>query len=303
MAITAAEISEKEKERDLTLLHPRMMPKPLTKSKVYKLCNLGNIDPSTVSVETGRPRNNRNPFVLCEGYEEVFDKFEAKENPTKAQKTLKNVVGTTTEKKDGKLFQVEKIEEVLFRDGLFIVRPNQINTYIFMERSNSNKSNPFRDTTKPPVWEPLEDSKTTATILRDDDILLDAQLIAKEMTFDEARAYAVKLNIPVEGKQPEEIRWSLRGKAKDNPREFIRGSKDTRAMRKMQIGDALAYAIISFDADAKKWMWHDKKEICPVGIDKSASESLDEYFISGKDGAKAYQQMVEKLKSPEDFID
>lgn len=288
-------------------LSPKLLPKELKKPKMYRLVNMGKLDYSTISEVTNQPVVKRNPFYISEGIETIYDKFEP--DPAKRRKVIKNLVGTELKHKDGKTVLEEKIESIILVNGIIIVQPEQYFTYLFMERSNNNKSNPFRDQSKPAVWEEVEEAKAAEEILKEEDLRHDAESIARTMSIEEARAYAKKLEIPGwDKKGSDELRLDLRQRAKANARDFIKGSKDNRAKRKLQISDAKDYGIIAFDPDTNTWEWpwekkaEDRKIVeIPVGNELTPDEFIDKFFIEDKDGKGAYKKMVDALKNPEEF--
>jgi hypothetical protein len=290
-----------DEKTKLYTLSDKLMPKPLKKPKMYRLINLGKTDHTVTNETTGKPVLKRNPFYISEGVEEIYDSGE--KDPSQRNKILKNVTGQQLVTKDGKTFLQENIEPLEFVNGIKVVRPEEHHTYILLERSSKNGSNKFRNPSKIAVWEEVSEELAMEEVVRLDNIRLDAEILAKDMKFEDARAYAQKLGIKVEGASADEIRYNLKNKAKENPMEFIKGSNDGKAKRKMQISDALSYDIIAFDADINKWVFKGEKggEICAVPVDAESPEKALDNFLISAEGKCIYKKLVDILKSPEDF--
>lgn len=295
---------QKLDEAGIIKLSNKLIPKKINKPKVYKLCGMGLLDYTRISEETNTPIPSVNPYVVIEGIESIVDKFE--EDQYNQVKVIENIVGTRVVKRDGKSFTENEIAPIEFINGVCVVKPHEFYKYLFLERSNNNASNPFRDKSKPKVWEAVEDEKEASQLIADAEVKDDAILLSKTMSLEEARAYAQKLNINID-RPADAIRWDLRLRAEKDPKEFIKGSKDAKAKRKIQIMDAKAYGIIRFDAESNNWIWPnekhpDKRIIMSVPIGSESPEAaLDNFFIE-KDGKGTYQKMVEALKTPEDYL-
>lgn len=292
-------------EKDIRL-SPKMMPKQLKDGeiKIYKLTNAGEVDHTTTNESTGRPITKVNPYYISEGVESVYDKFE--EDPYKRNKIIKNVTGTELKQKDGRATLEDKVEDIEFVNSVCVVRSNEPGKYLFLERSNYNKSNPFRDKKKPAVWEAVEGEKEIAEILAIEEIKDDAILILRGMNVQEMQACAKGLGVvSIDKKTSDELRWDLRQKALKDPKEFIMKSKNAKAIRRLQIADAKLYKIIAFDEDSGNWIWpsekDDKRVVCsvPVGRKDSPEDFLDEFLVENK---AFYQKMVTAIKHPEDFL-
>lgn len=287
-------------------LSPKMMPKPLKlgEIKIYKLCNAGEVDYTTTSEATGRHITKVNPYYISEGVESIYDKYE--DDHYKRNKIIKNVTGTELKNKDGRAVIEEKVEDIEFVNSVCVVRDNEPGKYLFLERSNYNKNNPFRDKTKPAVWEAVEGEKEISEVLAIEAIKDDAIFILREMTTKEMQACAKGLGIlNIDSKDSDALRWDLRQKALKDPKEFIKKSKNAKAIRKLQIADAKLYKIIAFDEDSGNWIWpsekEDKRVVCavPVGRKDSPEDFLDEFLI---ENTTFYQKLVNAIKHPEDFM-
>lgn len=304
------EIARAENINQLSL---KLTVRPIKKPRMYKLCRSGQIDTGTINEVTNAPAAMMNPVAFFEGIETIFDPGE--EDPRKANKVIENVTGFRTETKDGITVSRKKVESIQFNNGIFVVWPKDYNTLVFMERSTNNKNNPYRNKSKAPVWEAVEEEKTNELLLAEEEIRIDAVHIAKGLPSQEARAYAQKLNMPgLEKATPTDIKLFLIGKAKENPKEFINESGDIKALIRLQISDAKSYGIIRFNADKSIWEQNAPDPKIPTGK-KTASKKivavkpgevpedvLFEFFLEGGKQKPEYVSMLEALQNPEDYI-
>jgi hypothetical protein len=308
--MTTAELAIQEFVNQLS---KKLTVRPIKKARMYKLCRTGQVDTGTTNEATNQPIAMFNPTAFFEGIETIYDIGE--DDPRKANKIIENVVGFKTETKDGITRSIKRISAIEFNNGVFMVQPKDYNTLVFMERSSNNKNNPFRDTSKSPVWEAMEEEKSNELLLADEEMKSDSIYIAKNMGLQEARAYAQKLGMPgLERASATEIKLFLINKAKENPKDFIIESGDVKAMIKLHISDAKAFGIIVFNASKNVWeqvypepKFSGEKRIAPkkivaVKAGEIPEDVLFDFFIQAGKQNPEYIEMTKALQNPEDYL-
>lgn len=294
-------------------LSDKLYVRPIKKARTYRLLVVGKEDNNAINEKTNLPIISCPPTMLVEGREVIHDSGE--EDLTKSYKIIENVTGLIIEEKDGVTVTKKNVDYVEFRNGFFTVFPHQYNTLVFMERSSSNKNNPFRDKNKPAKWEVVDEEKSAEDIFRDEEMKTYALSIAQKCTSEEARAYAKKLEMPsLEQSSIVEVKLFLMNKAKENAEEFIKGSNDTRAKMKLQIYQAKEFKIIEFDADKNKWMLNSPipngkkekrepaKEIVTVGPDEVPEDALINFFQDQGTKGEDYKVMRKAIDNSHLYI-
>jgi hypothetical protein len=281
-------------------LSNRLKVKPLKEGqvKIFKLVGSGDIDPAT-----GQPRFNSGAHY--EGYFTIHDKFE--KDPTKRKKVLKNVTGTSTKVENGKDVVEEVVSPIDFNaKGLRIVKDDEYNTLVCLMRANENGSNPFRNPRVPSLWEEVEPEKGRQQIMDLMDLQLTAEMYAKTGNMKDIIALAKKLNetgdfaIILDNKDSDDIRFDMRRIARENPKEFMRYSKDKEMKIKILIEDAVSNLVISYDDDTKEWKWdEDGTSLLIVPAGKEPVKALCDFLDKNKEVNEKLLEIVnESMKSP-----
>jgi hypothetical protein len=290
-------------------LSKKLKPKELKKLKIYRLCNMVDIDRGAMNLDTGQYERPVNPVFILDGTTTIYDKHE--EEISQRTKILRNVTSVRPTMKDGASVLEEIVEPVTFIEGSLIIQPSQYNTYAFLERHDGNKANPYRDKSKRVIFEPIEDEKEAADILQQTGMELNARAKALSMPMDECRAVAQTLGIVnYAGKNSEDLRIDLDLKAKQNPRAFIMATRDVEAKVKIQVKDLQVLGVIKCNANSNSWLWNlsagkfkDNELILSYPATDNPEEALVKFIIEGpKEAKEAYQVFGEILKNPEDYI-
>jgi hypothetical protein len=280
-------------------LSNRLKVKPLKEGqiKIFKLVGSGEIDPGT-----GQPRFNSGAHY--EGYFTIHDKFE--KDHTKRKKVLKNVTGTSTKVVDGKEVVEEVVSPIDFNGkGLRIVKEDEYNTLVCLMRANENASNPFRNPRVPALWEEVEPEKGRQQVMDLMDLQLAAEMYAKSADMKDVVALAKKLNetgdfvIILDKRDAGDIRFDMRKIARENPKEFMRYSKDKEMKIKILIEDAVSNLVISYDEDAKEWIWdEDSSLLLKVEAGKEPLKALCAFLDKDKEANDKLLEIVnESMRS------
>lgn len=274
-------------------LSDKLKVKPAKEQVTYKVLGVGTVD--HLNKRVMHPAS-----VQIPGIDTIFDPFD-KEIPNK---TIKYITGTYTEIKEGKEVIHEKIGDVVFEsNGIITVQPQDFNLYEFMERTNINSSNKYRDKRVSARFERVDKVTEAKEKLEKEDLSLDAQQVAREMPLETLMGYAKEMGINV-NRDEAQVRIDMRMKAKENPEAFIRNQTDNKkGLIKLQMTDAQTRGIISYDKEDNKWIIHEdlnKATLCLVDIGgESKLEQLLDFFIEDDKGRDFYNRIVSRLKNPD----
>lgn len=283
-------------------LSQKMMPdtKKLKKPKMYRLCKVSEAktDRYAVSESTGMPVVPMNPMYALDSVAYVFDEYES--DPFVRNKIIRNVVGSKVETQNGKPVVTEELAPVIFENGIFMVLPNKVETYVFMERHPLNKSNKYRDTSKQPLFEAVEEAEAVALLSEFERItfMADASQIIRDAKFDDKRAMAKATGVSGwESMDAKELVISLTKKAEQDPRDFIMKSFDEESKCRVQLSDAKILGLIECFPENKTWRFTDegKETICEYKEGDVPEEALFKFLVSNK-GAEKYKALATKIK-------
>lgn len=281
-------------------LSSRLQVKPLKEGdlKVFKLCGSGQIDPHVKDEASGKNLPAHNGGGSFVGYFTIYDKFEP--IASKRKKVLKNVTGTYFEpnKDTGKDEEREVMEDILFNSkGVCVVKHDEYPKLVCLTRANENASNPYRDKSKPAIWEEVDSASTQLkAIISDRDLAYEAESIARKCDIKDAMVISKKLFNKVYP-DPDDLRQALINAAISNPKEFIRNSKDKEMRLKIQIADATRMRFLDMNEN-EEWIWreNDGRDVvlCPVEIGKEPYGVLIEYITANKEFATKLSRHVDE---------
>ncbi len=281
-------------------LSTRLQVKPLKEGeiKTFKLCGSGNIDPNVRDEASGKNLPAHNGGADFVGYFTIYDKYEP--IPSKRKKVLKNVTGTYIEpnKDTGKDEEREVLENITFNSkGICVVKHDEYTKMVCLMRANENASNPYRDKSKPAVWEELNanENAALAAIISDGDLAFEAENIARKGDIKDCMAISKKLFGSI-NPDPKDLRQKLVNEARSNPKGFIRASKDKDMRLKIQIDDAMKMRLLDLNEN-EEWVWmeNDGKDILLVKVDVSKDPyvALIEFINTDKEFATKLSKHVD----------
>jgi len=289
-------------------LSKRLEVRPLKEgqTKTFKLCAAGRFDPHVTDARTGRPIQAFNGGATFEGYLTIYDPFET--DKRNAKKILKNVTGSATRivEENGKKKEVldEVVSPIEFNQkGVCVVKHDQYNTLVCLTRANENASNPYRDKSKPALWEEVDVNSEVAlkSIISDADLAYEAETIARKGDVVVLNAMSKKL-LGKTFADPDDLRFAMVNAARSNPKEFIRTSKDKEMKMKVQIDDAMKMRFLDLNEN-EEWIWRENNgtdiTLVKVDVSKDPYAALIEYILANKDFAtKLSKHVDEQLETP-----
>jgi hypothetical protein len=299
----------------LPQLSKEMQVAPLQKGQVaiYKLIE-SDLDDPTHEDLNGKKLKRSPGYTLC-GQEEIYDRIAGQEviiSTKKRNRKIKTAVG--------EINVSDKAEPVRFTSSkpAIAVKDNQPDVYGYMERSNKNASNPFRDKSKKAIFYRVDAQRKARENNAKSEFRLDAMnWVLKEATHQELIACAEKVKqlrpdvqIRTDYKNSEAstghelLKRELFALAETDPYSIIKGSTKIDSVVKMQVQDAESFQIILFTdgksiATSKQntW-WHNDENvttICVVEHGKDKYEALLEFFRKDPKGEVHYKKMMEQL--------
>lgn len=286
----------------------KIAPKPIPQGQVkkFKLIGAGAIDPAT-----GLPAFNAG--AVFPGTTTIYDSgFPGGGRPV----TIKNIVGETVNTdKDGRQTPVEIIEDIEFDGhGMIYVNHMQPNLYLLLSRSDNCGTNPYRDKSKPVVWEEIIPVNIKEKQKIHMDLRFEAMKIVRDSDAKEIKAIAKVLcdqkliEVNVEG-NISDVRYEVERYTDINPSEIIRAAKDKEGIIKLDIHSANDLKEIAFYPDNNEWQWVNKpsheNSILSVEPGKDAVEELVKFLLKEEEDNKALpadQKKVTTYKKIKDTL-
>jgi hypothetical protein len=283
------------------MLSPRLKVKPLKEGsvKIFKLVGNGKIDHAT-----GQARYNSGGHFA--GYVTIYDPFDT--DVANRKKILKNVTGSNPVIKDGKETLEEVVSDIEFnRQGICVVKHDEYPKLVLLTRANENLSIPFRDKSKPAVWEEMNPAESRKDILNNMDLaykaesyartadIKDLQVTAKKLTATGVKEMAVSFD-----KRSDDLRHDLIIISRKFPKEVLRNSKDKEMKMKIIIDDAVKLFILDFDEDKKEWVWCvDSTTIVAVPAGTEPLAELVDHLTKNKESNQRLISAVNELMKSE----
>lgn len=219
-----------------------------------------------------------------------------------------NVVGEEPDEDDrGKTFFRPIVEPVLIENGTITLNWEQNDTYIFLMRHPRNKSNPWADRKKKPMFELVDNEskrreKISYDAVEDDAIILlreasseDLMAIAEGIEDDDYRKL-VNLDNSVD-----EVRHDLRNIIrKGHPDVIVRASDNKVAKAKLQVIEGEKWLLLKRINAKRTWYFlkgDDKKELIQVEPNHDMVMGLVDWMKT-EEGKKFYQsEFLPRLKA------
>lgn len=171
----------------------------------------------------------------------------------------------------------------------------EIHSYMML--SNYNASNKNRDTSKEPMYELVDENKTSEIERKTRNMKREALNTAADLTPDEVRTYIAALGQD-DTRKIDLLRNDLESMADKDPKSFMELVNNKQAIMKAVINRALSKGVITFDAEQAKFGWPTGEAILTVSRTTGGEpvEELVSYCVSNQKGEKVYQTIQSKIK-------
>ena len=176
--------------------------------------------------------------------------------------------------------------DVVFREGMLVVQPDQPNLAAFLDAHPSNKANGgglFR----------LVDSERKIEVELDSEFLIhDAVAMVREKTIDELIPVALSLGLETD-RNIKEIRYDLLREAKARPRQFIELFDNPIVKTRSVVMQAVDFQILNSKKDGM--FWFDSNSLIvstPAGLD--STEVMTQFCMTDK-GSPVFEKLKEEL--------
>lgn len=281
----------KKKRVNSSGLSDMVLP-PYTKNQVaiYRIIGTEEINPATgLKVDP--------VDTLIPGSYIFHDPFE--KDPLKKDKYMKNVIGTESYVEDGEAKVRQTIDDIVFLRGwLQVPVKDKYGLYIFMELHPNNKSNRYRASNAPMVFERVDIQNRSQTALNmTTDLALDAGMAVRKMTKDQVLSYCVTAVPPIHaaGRPIDEVRSDLVRYAMNNPVLFFQQNRDIKAAVAITAADAISFGLIDYRPQQKTYVNSETDEVIHTHtIQQDPTESLIN-FLSKEENKAVYQNIVDRL--------
>jgi hypothetical protein len=274
-------------------LSSRLKVKPLKEGevKLFRLVGTGKIDPMS-----GKPSVNSG--ATYKGHFTIYDRFESEES--KRKKVLKNVIGTETRIDDkGKEYVREIIGDLEFNsNGVIIVKHEDYNLLQLLTRANENKSNKYRNPSKPALWEEVDPTPSDLKLIDKMDIEFEAESFAKTGDITLVTQVLGKIDPSMRNlKNPGDIRFALRKIARTNPKEVIRHGRDKELKIKILISEAIQYGILDYLDESREWHYCDSVKDSLIHQSEIGKDLETDFVEFLKKNSQVTKKLTEQLNS------
>ena len=277
-------------------------PRSARKQAVYRSFEEGGIDPL---VREAQYANILPPSTVLEGTYSFLDPFREQmgsvlaKNVARIESAPEIIGGRHT----GGSIVKELIDPIIFDAGyLYVNIETEYPLYVFLELHPLNKSNRYRDPARAAsafYRYDIRNMKGKGTELAEADLGLDAELLVKDWDFKKVLEYASSIpenKIPVEGRQPGDVKLDLRRFARNNPKPFFSLIRNTSAVNQFIVQEALDMGFVVYDRDLKFFhFFGEKTPLFEAGkVDGNPVTKFLE-FINDKKGAEVKTAIEEKI--------
>lgn len=274
-------------------LSSRLKVKPLKEGevKLFRLVGTGKIDPMS-----GKPSVNSGGTFI--GHFTIYDRFEPDES--KRKKVLKNVVSTETRTDEkGHPYVHEIIGPLEFNsNGVIIVKHEDYNLLQLLSRANENKSNKYRNPSKPALWEEVDPTPSELNLIQLMDIKFEAHSFAKTGDINQVIKVLTKIDPSMARlKNPQDIRYALRGYAETKPKEVIRYSNEKEMKLRILISEAIQYGILDYLDESREWHYCDSIKDSLIHTGEVGKDPESDFVEFLKKNIKVTQKLTEQLNA------
>jgi hypothetical protein len=245
------------------VLSPELQVTPLAKGEtaVYKLKDYGKIDGRRHD-EQNNPLPIEKPYYGLAPMESVYDPFQQQRVIIKCIRAIEPAYD-----KQGRGFNREVFQKPRFSNGEVRVSDSDGVLYAFMERSNFNLSNPYRDPSVLAVFYREDKAKELQNIIATEETQLDARLLVRDGDYNDLKQFAHTImergryTQKFDISDPGALRAQMIKFAQMAPREVLIASSKPELMMKLIITDLEEFKIIQYHIDRGKceWRWSDAR--------------------------------------------
>lgn len=168
--------------------------------------------------------------------------------------------------------------------------------YLWWELHPANKTNKFRDKSKPALFErvDLKHYNPHMDMIRNE-IELDAMNYVRRLNHGEVIDLATALEIPIAGLQPSAIKADLYALAKSNPEKVLFKAPDELMSTTIEIMRATDLGILDYDAMRKQYYFGQSlnEPFFVVPMDEIPYEALAKFLVSTEEGKSVKEKMME----------
>jgi hypothetical protein len=167
----------------------------------------------------------------------------------------------------------------------------------YLSLCNYNASNPNRDTSKPAIFEVIDEAKRSEVERLSRNTKREALNIAADLSADEVRDYVAALGLDDTGKL-EVLRNTLEELADKAPKQFMELIGNKQAVMKAAINRALKKGVIVFNPEQSRFIWPNGEVVLTVSRTTGGDhiEELIGYCVSNAKGEKVYATISSKAK-------
>lgn len=187
-----------------------------------------------------------------------------------------------------------KPEIVRFDKGMLVAMPNDPALLAYLRKSNLNKSNEERDSSKPPKFFEINAKKAAVKSIEQEMAALDAISLALRAPLEKIIPIAKYLNINT-NTSIDEIRYSLKAMANNNPTSFIKLFDNKEAIFKGTCKTAIEYGILK--VSSTDIMWETGAKIMGIPLGQDPFDALVTYLKDKNMFAQFNSDLENKLNA------
>jgi len=171
----------------------------------------------------------------------------------------------------------------------------EIHSYLSL--CNYNGSNPRRDTSKPIIFELVDEAKRSEVERKNRNLKREALNVEADLTLEDVKIYIAALGKD-DNRPAEQLRNELEIMADREPKEFLDLVNNKQSTIKAVINRALLKGVIQFNAEQSRFSWPNGEAILSVArtTGQDAVDELVSFCVSSAKGEKVYQTIAAKSK-------
>lgn len=189
-----------------------------------------------------------------------------------------------------------------FVDSQYTCKGSEVNKLEFLRLMNSNGSNPNRDSDRPVMFTEHDMSKQARESMEKEDLRIEAEYKAKNMTFEEGKAFLMSI-----ASTQEQLRWAenqpadvitheVRRYARENAAKFMEAVNSKGLKMKAKISQGLTLKKIKVSDDGSVMYWANGDIIVQAPAGMSAINYLVEKASYDVNFAKTIEEIWEMAK-------